>query len=406
MQYIYTAVNSKGESKGGKIEAESEKEVAEQLKAKGYLITSIKALEDKKQNKSSLDLSHFFSSVSLKDKMMFAKNLSVMLGSGLILSRSLQNLIKQTKNKTFRDILQKIYDDVEGGRSLSESLAAYPNVFNNLFVSMVRVGEIGGNLEETLGIVALYLEKDYKLKKKIKGAMLYPMVVIVAMIGITVLMLTFILPKILSVFEGMDVELPKTTQFIVHMSDLLRSHSVLVTIGGIILVIGGKLFLKTKTGKKWLSFALINIPAVSNMTKKSNSARFTRTYSSLLHSGVSAIDSLQITAETLDNYYYREALLYAVKEIQKGVSLSDIIKRYPKIFPVLVSQIIEVGEETGKTDAMLLKLAEFYEEEVDQITKNISSIIEPVLILLIGGMVGFFAIAMLQPMYSVMENIK
>ncbi len=406
MQYIYTAVNSKGESTGGKTEAQSEKEVAEQLKARGYLITSIKVLDEKKSNKSKIDFASFFSSVSLKDKMMFAKNLSVMLGSGLILSRSLQNLISQTKNKSFRDILQKIYDDVEGGKSLSDSLAAYPTVFNNLFVSMVRVGEIGGNLEETLQIVSLYLEKDYKLKKQIKGAMIYPVVVILAMVGVTVLMLTFILPKIMSVFQDMDVELPKPTQFVIALSNILRDHSILVIIFTVLLLVGGKLFLKTKIGKKWSSFVLLNLPVVGSVVKKTNSARFTRTYSSLLHSGVSAIDALKITSETLDNYYYKEALTYGVKEIQKGVDLSDIINQYPQLFPILVPQIIEVGEETGKTDVMLLKLAEFYEDEVDQFTKNISSVIEPVLILLIGVMVGFFAVAMLQPMYSVMENIK
>jgi type IV pilus assembly protein PilC len=338
--------------------------------------------------------------------MIFARNLSVMIASGLTLSRSLSNLIAQTRNKYFKKMLSQVFEDVQGGKTLSESLARYPNVFSELFVNMVYVGEVSGNLDKVLDILAVQLEKEHDLISKVKGAMTYPAVVVVAMLGIAVLMLTYILPKILGVFKDMDVALPPMTVFVIGLSDFMRNHAVImgsVFIGGIIFL---KFFLKTPSGKRTLSFITIRTPIISNIVIKVNCARFARIYSALLKSGVSVVDSLNIVSRTLSNVYYKDALTEGVSAIQKGINLSIVISAYPKIFPILVPQMIEVGEETGKTEAVLEKLAEFYESEVDQITKNLSSIIEPILMLMIGGMVGFFAVAMMQPMYSVLENIK
>ena len=219
-------------------------------------------------------------------------------------------------------------------------------------------------------------------------------------------MLTYVLPKITSTFKDMNVELPKTTQFVINISDILRNHSILVTLllfGFIALV---SLFRKTEAGKKFFSFLTLHLPVTRDLTMKINCARFARIYSSLLKSGVSVIDSLNIVANTLGNYYFRKEIERAIDQVQKGVNLSKVITPDSKIFPSLISQMLEVGEETGKTEVVLFKLAEFYEDEVAQITKNLSSIIEPVLMLLIGGAVGFFAVSMFQPMYSVLENIK
>jgi type IV pilus assembly protein PilC len=250
------------------------------------------------------------------------------------------------------------------------------------------------------------LEKEHDLMSKVKGAMTYPSVIVVAMVGIGILMLTYVLPKITVVLKDMKVDLPASTQFIINISDVLRNHGLLVGMSFFLGIIFLRIFIKTEPGKKTLGFLAINLPAISNIVIKVNCARFARIYSSLLKSGVSAVESLRILSDTMTNYYYKRAINDGIEKIQKGINLSQIAADNPKIFPILVTQMLQVGEETGRTESVLLKLAEFYEDEVTQITKNLSSIIEPVLMIFIGAAVGFFAISMLQPMYSVMDNIK
>lgn len=404
-KFIYTVRSINGQSKGGEITASDERMAAQMLRAEGFLITSIKMIEEKQMG-VKVKFFDRFTTIPLKEKMIFARNLSVMIASGLTVSRSINNLGLQTKNRRFQAILKNIFENIQQGKSLSEGLAKYPSVFSELFVNMVKVGETGGNLDEILAILATQLEKEHELLSKVRGAMIYPAVIVVAMIGIGIIMLTYILPKIMGVFKDMEVQLPPTTKMIIAISDFMRDHSLLVTASVISLGIFLKFFLSTGSGKKTLSFLTINLPIVKNIVKKVNCARFARILSSLLRSGINITDALKIISRTLTNYYYRRAISSGIDELQKGMSLSKIIGAHKKIFPVLVPQMLEVGEETGKTETVMMKLAEFYEEEVNQITKNMSSIIEPVLMVLIGGAVGFFAVAMLQPMYSLMENVK
>lgn len=404
-KYIYTAKSYSGETKGGEIVAKDEKSLAEQLRAENFLLTSVKVIEEQ-QNGVEVRFLDRFQSVPLKEKMMFARNLGIMVASGLPTPRALNNLAKQTKNKRFEKILTDIFEEVQSGKSLSEGLAKYPGVFGELFINMVNVGEIGGNLEEVLDIVATQLESDHDIISKVRGAMIYPAVILCVMGGIGVIMMTYVLPKLLSVFKDMGSELPPMTKVVVAISDAFAKHSLLVFVGIVTFIVLMKLFLQHETGKKVLSFITVHVPVISNIIIKMNCARFARIYSSLLKSGINAVDALKIISNTLTNYYYKAALRNSIDEIQKGVPLSKIIAEYPLLFPILVPQIIEVGEETGKTESVLLKLAEFYESEVSAITKNMSSIVEPILMLIIGGAVGFFAVAMLQPMYSMMENIN
>lgn len=405
-KFIYTAKSLEtGESRGGDVIAKDERTLAAQLHDEGFLLTSAKELEEEAVGVSVKFLDRF-QSVPLKERMIFARNLSVMISSGLTISRALSNLIAQTRNKYFKKLLAQIFEDVQGGKTLSESLARYPNVFSELFVNMVYVGEVSGNLDSVLDILAVQLEKEHDLLSKVKGALTYPSVVIIAMIGIAILMLTYILPKILGVFKDMQVALPPMTVFVINLSDFFANHAFFVIASFIASLVFLKYFLKTGAGKRTLSFITVRLPIISNIIIKVNCARFARIYSALLKSGVSVVDALNIVSRTLSNVYYKDALKEGASAIQKGTNLSTVIALYPKLFPVLVSQMIEVGEETGKTEEVLEKLAEFYESEVDQITKNLSSIIEPILMLLIGSMVGFFAVAMMQPMYSVLENIK
>jgi type IV pilus assembly protein PilC len=404
-KFFYTAKNAvTGETSGGDIEAKDEKSLAQDLRAQGLLLTSFK----QEETASTLHIRFLdrFKGVPLKEKMTFTRNLAVMVSSGLTVSRAVQNLSLQTKNKNFQKILESVNRDLQEGKTLSEGLGRYPAVFNELFTNMVYVGEVSGNLEEVLDILALQLEKEHDLLSKVRGALIYPAVIVVAMIGIGILMLVYILPKITGVFKDMNVELPATTRAIMALSDFIREHAFLTLGMTIVVIVVTKMFASTAAGKRFFHFIFLYMPIVGNIIIKVNCARFARIYSSLLKSGVSVVNALTIVSKTLSNVYYKTALDQGIAEVQKGVELSKIISRYPKIFPLLVSQILSVGEETGKTETVLQRLAEFYEEEVSQITKNMSSIIEPILMLLIGGGVGFFAIAMLQPMYSVLENIK
>lgn len=405
MKVFYTAKNYEGKIKSEEADVKNERELAAELRADGYVITSFEELKSEEKDKIKAKFSNRFIRVSLEDKLMFTRNLSVMIASGLPLSKAVRNISDQTKKKKFKAILSEICDIIQSGGSFADGLAKYPGVFDELFVNMVRVGETSGNLEEVLGILAQQLEKEHSLISKGKGALTYPAVIIVAMIGIAILMLTYILPKLTSVFTDMQVQLPASTRFVIALSDALRHHGILVAVGTIVLIICLKLFLMTQAGKKTIGFLLIHTPAVKNMVIKVNCSRFARIYSSLLKSGVPAVESLKIISRTLTNFYYREALNDSVTNIQKGIPLSDIMAKYPKIFPILTIQMLQVGEETGKTEQVLLKLAEFYEGEVDQLSKNTSSIIEPVIMIFIGSAVGFFAVSMLQPMYSIMDQI-
>jgi type IV pilus assembly protein PilC len=405
-KYIYTAKSYTGETKGGEATAQDEKNLAQQLRGEGFLVTSITLVKEDDPHSVSVKFFDRFLSVPLKDKMVFARNLSIMVASGLTVSRAISNLALQTENKTFKKILLDIYDEIQGGKTLSEGLGKYPGVFGELFINMVRVGETAGNLDEVLKIVAIQLDKEHDLKSKVKGAMIYPGVIITVMLVIGYIMLTFVLPKLLGVFKDMDAQLPAMTQVIVNLSDLLRNNGLATAVLLVVFIVFAQWFFRQEAGKRTLSWVAINAPVFSPLVKQVNCARFARIYSSLLKSGVGSVEALKIISHTLTNYYYKQVLLNGIEDIQKGVSLSKILADNQKVFPILVSQIVQVGEETGKTETVLLQLAEFYEDEVDQITKNLSAIIEPLLMVVIGTVVGFFAIAMLSPMYSMMDNIK
>lgn len=406
MKVKYTAKNYSGEVRSGEIEVKDEKDLARILRSESYVLTSFEKLETEKENGNTISFWDRFSTIPLKEKLMFTRNLSVMVASGLPVSKSLKNLAIQTKNKKFQAILKNIQEDVQAGNQLSDGMAKFPGVFNDLFVNMIRVGEVGGNLEQVLSILALQMEKDHDIMRKTKGALVYPAVILVAMVGIGFLMMIFVIPQLTAMFDEFDSELPMSTKFIIFLSNLFESHWALMLSGVIIFIIIFIVFLKTAAGKRTIGFVSINLPGVSNLVIKLNCARFCRIYSSLLGSGVPVVEALKILSRTLGNFRYKKILVRAAENVQKGENLSSIIYEEKKVFPVLVPQMIEVGEETGKTEEVLAKLADFYEQEVDQITKNLSSIIEPILMIFIGTAVGFFAISILQPMYSVMENIQ
>lgn len=403
-QFSYKAKTGEGEIKSGMMNAANRAELAALLKSKGLALVAADKLKDKKG--SIFKLPQLFKSVGLVDKMLFTRNLAVMLKAGLPFARALTILSEQTKSKYFCDVLLEVSDQVQRGDALADSLERYPKVFNGLFVSMVRVGESGGNLEEVLELLAIQLKKDHDLTAKVKGAMTYPIVILCAMGLVGVLMMVFVFPSLLRMFAESGAELPVATRALIFISESLQNYG-LYLLG--LLIVGVWLFLKeikTKPGKRMFDGLLLKLPLVGGIVMKVNVARFCRTLSSMISSGVSIVQALDTVSETLGNSFYQESAAKASTEVQKGVELSGVISGYGKLYPSMMIHMIEVGEETGSIEKTLKQVAEYYEDEVDQFTSNLSSIIEPILMLLMGGAVGIFAIALIQPMYSIMDTIQ
>ena len=388
----------------GEIEAADRFAAATDLRNAGKIVIFVE--EVKKSSSFNLDaLMGIFSRVSTQELVVFTHNLTTMMSAGLPLSRALAIIERQTKNVAFKKTITALIDDISRGTTLSASMEKFPKIFSSLFISMVRAGEESGGLSEALLVIGNQLEKSYLLKKKIKGAMIYPSVILSALVLIGILMFIFVVPTLASTFKDLHTTLPLSTQIIIGLSDFLSAHLVEALLS-IVAVIG--LFvgtLKTKKGSRAFEFIILRLPVVGELVKQTNAARTARTLSSLLASGVGMLEAIKITEDVLQNSYFKEAMHAAAEKAQKGVPLSAVFVEHSKVYPELVADMVEVGEETGKLAEMLLNVAVFYENEVDDATKNMSTIIEPLLMLLIGGAVGFFAISMISPMYSVMNNI-
>lgn len=343
--------------------------------------------------------------IGLHEKIIFARNLAAMISAGLSLSRAIEILEKQATNAKFKKILATLGKEIKDGGTLSSGLKKHPRVFSPLFVAMVHAGEESGGLSPALKEVAVHLDKNYILIKKVRGAMTYPAIIMVAIIIIGALMLIYVVPTLTGTFKELKVELPASTKFIIFVSDLLVNNFIAMFLGLVAFIVLFSLGLRTARGQKYLDFVLLRIPFIGNLVKEINSARATRTLASLLVAGVTIIESLSITRDVIQNYYYKVALVSAVEKVQKGGSVAETFKENTFLFPVMVGEMMEVGEETGKLSQMLLDIATFYEDEVDAATKDLSTVVEPVLMVVIGAAVGFFAISMITPTYSLLNNI-
>ena len=400
-KFLYKIRTTEGETKTGMQEAKTDKDLAHALTSQGYHIISLE--EAGKKEKKQISFS--FGSVSLVEKMIFTKNLSVMIGSGLSLSKALDVLAEQTKSEKFRKIIKAISSDIQKGEQLGVSMAKHKEVFPDLFVNMIKVGETAGNLKEVLLSLAEQMKKDHDIISRVKGALMYPGIILTAMLGIGTLMMIIVVPSLAATFNDLGAELPASTQFIINFSDFLVNYWYIALIGLVVIAYLFRMMLKTQNGKKIFDGLLLKMPVFGNLSRQLNSARFARTFSTLVDAGVSIVDALDIISSTLTNYHFSESLKNAAKEIQKGRQLNEVLKDYGKIYPPLVVQMVEVGEETGALTKVLSELADFYEEEVDNVTRNMSTIIEPILMVFIGAAVGFFAISMITPMYSMLDNI-
>ena len=346
-----------------------------------------------------------FRKVPLTQTIHFCRNLQVMIRAGLSLSVGLKTLIRQTDNKKLKSILEDIYQEVEKGGTLADSLARYPDTFSELFVNMVRAGERSGKLEGVLGQLAVQMKKTRDLIAKVKGALMYPTFIIVATVGIGLFVFLFVVPKITKVFEELEATLPWTTRALIGLSQFLMGYGWLVLIGLVILVILVIRFIATKKGKFLFHQLLLRIPFVGMLLKKINLAKFSRTFSVLLVTDIPIVETLRLTSGILGNVCYRSAIVEVSKEVEKGVPVSEVLQRTPSLFPPIVTQMIAVGEQTGTLDSILADITQFYEEDVERTVANLSSIIEPVLILILGVAVAGIAMAVVMPMYSLTQQM-
>ena len=405
MLFIYSAKSKTGEISEGTLEAADRFALARDLRSRGFTPFSVSEKKGNIVDKFS-GLTDIFSRIKVSEQIIFTKNLSGMLRAGLSISRALSVLKKQTKNPKLDKILTSVSADINSGVSFSAALLKFPDVFSTLFVSMTKAGEESGNLAGALSDIGMNLEKSNSLTKKIKGALIYPGVIMSAMVIIGVLMFAFVVPTLANTFKSLGVALPFATQVLIFMGNFFSKNLILTFAIIFVAAFSFYAIFRAKFMAKYIDFVLLKIPIVSNLTKEMNTARTARTISSLLFSGVSLTRALEITEDVVQNVYYKKVLEEAKTGIEKGAPFSEAFEANTKLYPIMMSEMIQVGEETGKLSDMLLQIALFYEEEVENKTKNLSTIIEPVLMIFIGVGVGFFAISMISPLYSILGSIN
>jgi len=335
-----------------------------------------------------------FQKVSATNKIFLLQNISVMIKAGVPLADSLSTLASQTNNKKLKTILTDVQQKIKEGKNFS----------GELFINMIRAGEASGQLDEVINKLYVQTKKDHELVQKVRNAMTYPVIIILAMFGIGTFMIVFVLPNITKLFSDLDVQLPITTRILIGFSDFVQTNGILVMIGIIVFVVSFGKAIRTKKGKHIFDSITLRLPIVGKIIKKINLARAARNLSSLIKTDITIVETLEITSRILGNSHYRKALLESAEEVKKGNKMADILKSYPLLFPPNIIQMISVGEETGSLDEVLENLAGFYEEEVYNTMENLPIIIEPVLMILIGIAVGGIALAIMTPMMTLTQS--
>ncbi len=390
---------AKGKVVKGEYSAENRDEISRLLRSKGIIVTKVK----KKPKKLSLKMG---TGVTAEDITNFARQFSAMISAGLPLIQCLNILSEQSENQSFKTVLLAVTESVEGGNSLADSLAKHPKVFPDLFINMIAAGEIGGILDTILLRLATFLEKAAALKRKIKGAMMYPMVISIVAVVAVAMLLIFVIPVFSSMFADFGAELPKPTQIVVDMSDFLKTPKKILPVLGI-LVAAGIAFAKYKAtpkGRYNVDKLILKLPIMGDLAKKSVIAQFSRTLGTLLSSGVSILEALDITAKTAGNMVIRRALESMISSISEGKTITEPMKA-TGIFPPMVVQMVAVGEESGGLDQMLSKIADFYDEEVNASVETLTSVMEPIIIVVLAVVMGGTLIAMYLPMFDMINAV-
>ena len=392
-----------GEVVTGTREAASHAQLGQDLLQEGVLLTRFEL--KKQRGLSGSFLSAIFEKVPLLERVLFARYFALMLRAGLDVKLSLQALQEQSRNKPLKKALQGVVGSVDRGISLSDSMENYPTAFTSMFISFIRVGETTGRLQESLEVLGVQLQKEYDLRRAVRGALLYPVIIILALVAVGFAMLVFVIPKLAEVFDGFDVDLPLTTRILIGTGTFFESYWWLVLILGAAAGVGVYFLLRVKRVKNAVMHSLLYLPVIGPIVRHVNLARFTRNLSSLLASGVAFVESLSILGDNTPHGSYASVLKGAREHVKQGKLMSSYLQGYQRLFPPLVVNVVKVGEETGALDEVLQEVALFYEAEVDQTMKNLTSIMEPILMVVIGLAVGALAISVISPIYSLVNVI-
>ncbi len=398
--YIWEGRNRAGDRKSGEITAKNRQVAIERLVADGIFVKSIKA------KGIEINIKFFKKKIKDKDVALFTKGFSVMVGSGLPILDSLDILADQEKNPEFKKVIMDIYSKVEGGSTLTFALSEHKKVFSDLYVSLIESGEKSGTLDDVAKRLSNYMEKTIALKRKIRGAMIYPSMVSAVAVGVVTLILTIVIPSFASLYESSGMLLPLPTRIVIQMSELLRSYFLYIA-GALVAIflIFRYLYRKSYKFRKFVDKMILNIPIFGLLIKKASIARFTRTLGSLMKSGVDILEGFDIIAKIAGNVVIQENLLSIREDVASGSSVAEPLRK-SELFPSMVAHMVSVGEKTGRLDEMLEKTADYYEAEVDNTVNNLSTLIEPIIIVVLGVIIGFIVIAMYLPIFKLGEVIK
>lgn len=397
MEFHYKVKNQGGEIIEGNVDALDENTAVNVLHDKGYVVLSLQAL---KKGLFAADINQYFAKPNNKDIVIFTRQLSTLIDADMPLAEGLRTLARQVEKPVFKKVITEISEAVEGGSSLSGALAAHPKVFNPFFVKLVQTGEISGKLHESLLYLADYLEKSQAINSKIRGALAYPAFVVFALVVVTIIMMVYVLPQLLSIFKEVGVtELPITTRILIAVTDFVNRFLYPI----IIIVFGGSFFfwryIKTPEGKAKFDDFKIKIPSLGTVVKNLYLARISESLATLIKSGIPILDGLRISADLVGNMTYRKILMDAEENVRGGGSISEVLEKRKEI-PPLMSSMVSIGEKTGKLNFMLDHISKFYKSESDNAIENISTLIEPILVLILGAAVAILVSAILLPIYN------
>ena len=400
-KYRYSARDVNGKVVEGEIEAKDDVSVADILHDRGLIVVSIKegfGLDLEKLNEINIG------GVPMKDKVVFMRQMATMVGSGLPLTRALEIMHMQASNPLFKKTLKTVLKSVESGKTLADSFREQEEIFDEITINLIEAGEESGNLETILEKLATELEEKNSLGSKIKSAMIYPAIILFVIIAVVILMMFVLVPSMAEIYKDFDAELPWTTQLLMNMSSFFVNYWWAVVVILVVLVVGIKYYLDTDKGKRNFDKLILKVPGVGSIVAKMQLSQFTRILSLLLSSGLSILKSLELTASSLSNQMFRDTVIEAKNEIEKGGALAIPIAR-SEYFPLLVSSMIAAGEETGEMDSVLAKVSEYYKEEVNTATSNLSAILEPLFLIIMGLAIGFIAMAVYMPMFQLSSAI-
>lgn len=398
--YSYIVKTAAGKTEKGQVESESSAEATKKLRSTGVIVLQLREGNDEK---SKFSLTGFLNRVSLKEKIIFTRQLSVMVKAGLPIVKALEALKKQTQQNYFKEVIDSLAVQLKGGQTLSQSMAKHPKVFPSIYIAVVKAGEETGQLSEVLLNLAEQQEKDADLIGKIKGAMIYPIIILLSLVGVAGLIVFFVLPSLEGIFADSGQELPILTKILLGTSSFLRKYFLYTLPVLIAAFYGLRLWFKTTTGQKVYDKAKITFPIFGPLTKKVYMARFSRTLAMLIKASLPILQSIRIIRKTIANVHYDEAFERIVKQVESGKTLSSAIGREP-LFPPMVAQLTSLGEESGTLEGVLLEVATFYDKEVDTTSRNLSTLLEPLLLILMGVGVAFVVAAVLGPIYGLVQN--